>query len=134
MSLAHYGRPKIDGELKITTAERRSKMDRWVEPGWRGRPRLLDRQVGGANTNLGRALVWVEAGFQRDVWVGHPDQEVESRCTGQSQQGCVGGAKIRRWQGQLGTYGQGQDGQVGVTTLATWEEKVGVLDGQPGGP
>lgn len=27
-SLAHYGRPKIDGELKITTVERRSKMDR----------------------------------------------------------------------------------------------------------
>uniref|UniRef100_A0A8D1NMT4 Vav guanine nucleotide exchange factor 1 n=1 Tax=Sus scrofa TaxID=9823 RepID=A0A8D1NMT4_PIG len=26
-SLAHYGRPKIDGELKITSVERRSKMD-----------------------------------------------------------------------------------------------------------
>ena len=30
--LAHYGRPKIDGELKITSVERRSKMDRWAEP------------------------------------------------------------------------------------------------------
>nr|XP_021532442.1 proto-oncogene vav [Aotus nancymaae] len=33
-SLAHYGRPKIDGELKITSVERRSKMDRWVESTW----------------------------------------------------------------------------------------------------
>uniref|UniRef100_A0A2K5RRB9 Vav guanine nucleotide exchange factor 1 n=1 Tax=Cebus imitator TaxID=2715852 RepID=A0A2K5RRB9_CEBIM len=29
-SLAHYGRPKIDGELKITSVERRSKMDRYA--------------------------------------------------------------------------------------------------------
>ncbi|XP_029441115.1 proto-oncogene vav isoform X3 [Rhinatrema bivittatum] len=29
-SLAHYGRPKIDGELKITSAEKRSKMDRYA--------------------------------------------------------------------------------------------------------
>ncbi|XP_006869071.1 PREDICTED: proto-oncogene vav [Chrysochloris asiatica] len=29
-SLAHYGRPKIDGELKITSSERRSKMDRYA--------------------------------------------------------------------------------------------------------
>uniref|UniRef100_A0A2K5C9J6 Vav guanine nucleotide exchange factor 1 n=1 Tax=Aotus nancymaae TaxID=37293 RepID=A0A2K5C9J6_AOTNA len=38
-SLAHYGRPKIDGELKITSVERRSKMDR-------GGAGLLDKQVG----------------------------------------------------------------------------------------
>lgn len=30
-SLANYGRPKIDGELKIASVERRSKTDRWVE-------------------------------------------------------------------------------------------------------
>ncbi|KAF7240070.1 Proto-oncogene vav [Varanus komodoensis] len=29
-SLAHFGRPKIDGELKIITGERRSKMDRYA--------------------------------------------------------------------------------------------------------
>uniref|UniRef100_G1U027 Vav guanine nucleotide exchange factor 1 n=1 Tax=Oryctolagus cuniculus TaxID=9986 RepID=G1U027_RABIT len=29
-SLAHYGRPKMDGELKITSVERRSKMDRYA--------------------------------------------------------------------------------------------------------
>ncbi|KAM9688812.1 proto-oncogene vav isoform 2-T2 [Trichechus inunguis] len=29
-SLADYGRPKIDGELKITSVERRSKMDRYA--------------------------------------------------------------------------------------------------------
>ncbi|KAM6167397.1 proto-oncogene vav isoform 3-T3 [Erethizon dorsatum] len=29
-SLANYGRPKIDGELKITSVERRSKMDRYA--------------------------------------------------------------------------------------------------------
>ncbi|XP_023602627.1 proto-oncogene vav [Myotis lucifugus] len=29
-SLAHYGRPKIDGELKITSVERRSKTDRYA--------------------------------------------------------------------------------------------------------
>lgn len=51
-SLAHYGRPKIDGELKITTVERRSKMDRYARP--------LDAQVGGANTDPGRA--WAGAG------------------------------------------------------------------------
>nr|XP_033781207.1 proto-oncogene vav isoform X2 [Geotrypetes seraphini] len=36
-SLAHYGRPKIDGELKISSAEKRSKMDRYAF--------LLDRAV-----------------------------------------------------------------------------------------
>ncbi|KAM5238940.1 proto-oncogene vav isoform 5-T5 [Ctenodactylus gundi] len=30
LSLANYGRPKIDGELKITSVERRSKMDRYA--------------------------------------------------------------------------------------------------------
>ncbi|XP_043829612.1 proto-oncogene vav isoform X1 [Dromiciops gliroides] len=29
-NLAHYGRPKIDGELKISTSERRSKIDRYA--------------------------------------------------------------------------------------------------------
>ncbi|XP_064416272.1 proto-oncogene vav [Latimeria chalumnae] len=29
-SLAHYGRPKIDGELKVTTIEKRSKHDRYA--------------------------------------------------------------------------------------------------------
>ncbi|KAJ1160762.1 hypothetical protein NDU88_001255 [Pleurodeles waltl] len=29
-SLAHYGRPKTDGELKITSVEKRSKMDRYA--------------------------------------------------------------------------------------------------------
>lgn len=33
-SLANYGRPKIDGELKIASVERRSKTDRWVELTW----------------------------------------------------------------------------------------------------
>lgn len=59
-SLANYGRPKIDGELKITSVERRSKTDRWVEPTWtKGGGEVVGGVEGGGESNeSGVRLGW----------------------------------------------------------------------------